>query len=110
VTCLSNDEEDFEYRVTVTLPDEELVVGKPTPVVPDVKRDYEGFMEKKQRESELRPVTLKVDLDSLEVHEIESVLFETSEYKVTRHEWQPFKLTKFSRKPIDSELLDDSPF
>jgi RES domain len=109
-TQMSDDVDDFEYQVTVALPDEEAVAAKPASVVHDVNQDYEDFMEKKQRESEARPITLRVDLDSLEVHEIESVLFKTSEYKVTRHEWQPSQLTKFSRRPMDSELMEADPF
>lgn len=110
LTQVSDDEDDFEYQVTVTLHDEGSIAAKPAPGVPDAKQDHEAFLEKNRRESEGRPVTLKVDLDSLEVHEIESVDFKTSEYKVTRHEWQPSKPTKYSRGPIETELVGGEPF
>jgi hypothetical protein len=35
-----------------------------------------------------RPVTLKIDLDSLRVHVVEAVSFKTAEHKVRRHRWE----------------------
>ena len=106
----SDDEDDFDYRVTVLLPDEDLAPAKPAPAPRNIQQDYEVMLEEKRLKSEVRPITLRVDLDSLEVHEIESATFKTSQYRVTRHEWRPSRPTKYSRGTMGSEFTDEDPF
>jgi hypothetical protein len=48
-----------------------------------------------------RPLTLKVDLESVRVHQVDAVQFETTDYVVRRHRWE-------RRKSDPSEKLEIS--
>jgi hypothetical protein len=106
----SDDEDDFDYRVTVRLPEEDVVPGKPGTTPQDIQQQYEDLLEEKRRKSEVRPITLRVDLDALEVHEIESATFKTSQYRVIRHEWRPSRSTKYSHGTTGSQLMEGDIF
>lgn len=106
----SDDEDDFDYRVTVRLPDKDAVLRESPPDPRDIQQDYEDLLEENRRKSEIRPITLKVDLQALEVHEIESATFKTSKFAVTRHEWQPSKATKYSHGTTGSRLSEEEIF
>ncbi len=106
----SDDEDDFDYKVTVRLPDEDVVPGRPASLPRDIRQDYEDLMEENRRKSEVRPVMLKIDLEALEVHEIESANFKTHSFSVTRHEWQPSKARKYSHGTTGSRISEEDIF
>ena len=51
----------------------------------DFKQQYANYMHDLRKAAEKRDLTLGLDLDSLEVHEVTAVSFKTTDFKVTRH-------------------------
>jgi hypothetical protein len=87
VSCsqVSDDEDDVEYAVSVELPPEGAAPSK-QPLSPhNITQQYENYIREMRRSSENRELTLNLDLDSLEVHEVHAVSFTTTEVKVNRH-------------------------
>jgi len=80
-----HDEDGWVVEYSVS---EEMPPGAPRPVDGiDPLRDYDirGFSS--DRDLEERPITLKIDLYSVQVHLVKAVAFTTDAYDVRRHRW-----------------------
>ena len=96
------DDEDWEnnYNVYEEYPPEEKEEPKKDftfPILPDFLRGSETNLDS-------RPPTLKIDLDSIFVHIVESVKFNSSKHRVTRHRWEK---RKSANDKIDPDILLD---
>jgi hypothetical protein len=82
---LSDYEDDVEYQVTVELPAEGDAPRTTAHNHLDFKQQYANYMHDLRKAAEKRDLTLGLDLDSLEVHEVTAVSFKTTDFRVTRH-------------------------
>lgn len=76
-----------EYTVIEETPNKEDVTKSPPQSLP-----FDFFNQLTPEVSEynweVRPVTLRIDVDSLSVHVVKAVTFETHDHKVHRHRWE----------------------
>jgi hypothetical protein len=63
--------------------------ASPTPPPKGIEHIAMDFEERwESPDPDRRPVTLKIDLDSLRVHIVEAVKIKAVDYKVKRHRWE----------------------
>jgi len=103
VSQQSDDENDVVYSVTVELPAEGST-PEPAPNHLDFSEQYTQYLREMRKAAETRQISLRLDLDSLEVHEVGAVSFKTTDFKVTRHVFTGTMLQPGGSPPPDVEI------
>ena len=101
---MSDDENDVEYQVTVMLTAEDAASQGTDNDHLDFKQQHARYLEDQRKADETRAPTLGVDLDSLEVHHVSSVLVKTSEFRVSRHTFSDRLRKKMTASPPEQEI------